>query len=84
MDSCTQIVGPAKWGEYAEEALGRQQSPIVINPADAVYEQWLQDNAVKFHYEDMEGCSFVNTGRSVQLVVPAGKCCKSHLSKQCH
>jgi len=51
----------------------------VISPADAVYEQRLQDNALKFHYADMEGCSFINTGRSVQLVVPAGKCCKAQL-----
>jgi len=49
----------------------------VVRAADAVYEQRLQENALKFHYTDMEACGLVNTGRSVQLNVPAAKCCMS-------
>lgn len=66
--------GPAKWGEYAPNALGLHQSPIVIHPAEAVFEQRLQENALKFHYTEMEACSLINSGRSVQLTVPAAKC----------
>lgn len=66
--------GPSRWGELAPNALGLHQSPIVIHPADAVYDQRLQDNALKLHYTDMEACSIVNTGRSVQLNVPSAKC----------
>jgi len=75
-----QTAGPAKWGEYAADALGLHQSPIVVHPADAMYDQRLQDNALKFHYTDMEACTIINTGRSVQLVAPAAKCCMSPLS----
>jgi len=71
------IAGPARWGEYTADALGLRQSPIVVRAADAVYEQRLQENALKFHYTEMEACSLVNTGRSVQLNVPAAKCCMS-------
>jgi len=75
----TQIAGPAKWGEYATDALGRHQSPIVISPTAAVYDPRLQDNALKFHYDDMEACTFINTGRSVQFDAPAAKCCTSSI-----
>jgi len=67
--------GPAKWGEYAAHALGPRQSPIVIRAADAIYDQRLQENALQLHYTEMDGCSLSNSGRSVQLNVPAAKCC---------
>jgi len=70
-----QIAGPAKWGEYAPHALGLHQSPVVISSADAVYEKQLQDSALKFHYTDMEACSIINTGRSVQIISPTAQCC---------
>jgi len=80
LDSFTQIAGPSKWGEYAPDALGKHQSPVVISPADALYEQRLQDSPLKFHYAELEACDFINTGRSVQFNAPAGKCCMYSLS----
>jgi len=76
-DAFLWVLGPAKWGEFSHNALGLHQSPIVIQPSDAVYEQQLQERTLQIHYTDMESCSLVNTGRSVQFNAPAGKCCTS-------
>ena len=69
--------GPAKWGEFTTNALGRHQSPIAIRSAEAVYSQRLRDSPLKLLYADMDACNLVNTGRSVQLVAPAATCCTS-------
>ncbi len=61
------ILGPSTWVDHIEAARGHQQSPVDVNPAEAVYNPSLSNKPLSMKYDPKQAQELVNTGNGLQV-----------------